>query len=63
MISSCCRCAVLANLALAKAADHRLYQRLLQPARRVGIGDDFGGLFRQFAGRRVQPLEPCHRGW
>jgi hypothetical protein len=65
MISPCCRCAALSlsHLAFAEAADHRLDKCLLQPTRRVGIGDDFGGLFRQLPRRRVQSLELRHRGW
>src|SRR5215472_4815219 len=42
--------AVLASLTIAEAFDHRLYKRLLQPARGVGIGDDFRRLFRQTPG-------------
>ena len=37
------RHAVLANLAVDEAADHRLDQRLLQPTCGIRIGDDFRG--------------------
>jgi hypothetical protein len=37
--------------------------RLLETAGRLGVGDDFGGVFRQSPRRRVQPLELCHGGW
>src|SRR5690349_24322474 len=36
---------------VAKAPERGLYQGLFQPARRIGIGDDFWRFFRQTSGR------------
>jgi hypothetical protein len=40
-----------------------LDQRLFETAGGLGMGDDFGRVFRQARSRRVQPLKPCHRRW
>jgi len=50
---------VLVTFAIVEAVHHGFYQRLLETARRLGLGDDFGGVLRQLLGRGVQPLEPC----
>src|SRR6516162_7228891 len=55
--------AVLASSALGEAADHCLYQLMLQPTRDIGIADDFRGVLSQLPGHRMQPLKPCHRNW
>ena len=60
LVLSLCR-SVLGTSA-AETGDHGFDQCLLEPARSVGIGDDFGDLSAD-SRRRMQPLEPCHRGW
>ena len=42
-----------------QARSHCLSQRLLKPASRIGIGDNFGSRFRELHGSRVQPPEPA----
>ena len=53
---------VLADLPAAESIDHCFDHRLLETARCLGMGDDFGRVFCQLRGRRVQPLEFCHCG-
>src|SRR5215471_948385 len=52
--------AVLADLAPAKTADHRLYERLLESMCSIRVSDDFRGLLRQMCGRGVQSLKRRH---
>ena len=52
---------VLADFPLPEAANQGFDQRLLETARRLGVSDDFGSIFRQLPGCRVQPLKSRHR--
>src|SRR5262245_44196518 len=54
---------ILVDLPVAEAIDHGFDHQLLETARGLWMGDDFGGVLRQLRSRRVQPLEFCHCGW
>src|SRR6516164_4670599 len=47
--------AVPASSALGEAANHCLYQLMLQPTRDIGIADDFRGVLSQLPGHRILP--------
>jgi hypothetical protein len=51
---------ILANLPDTEAADQGFNQRLLETARRLGMGNNRRSIFRQLDRRRVQTLKFCH---